>query len=92
MHSREAKSECELHFRELGEHPSIQSTPEMMAEFYHIHRAEDCEVDEDGDMLLYQWGTYDWGAGRWFEINITRQFIPSDGAEDEILQLSLTLK
>jgi hypothetical protein len=27
------------------------------------------------DMLLYQWGSYDWGNGRYFEVNITRQFI-----------------
>jgi hypothetical protein len=45
------------------------------------------------DLLLYQWGTYDWGDGRYFEINITRQFIES-GLEDDdaISQLSLTYK
>jgi hypothetical protein len=45
------------------------------------------------DLLVYQWGTYDWGNGRYFEINITRQFIES-GLEDDdaISQLSLTYK
>jgi hypothetical protein len=48
---------------------------------------------ENGDMLFYQWGTYDWSDGTQFEINITRQFIES-GAEhdDAISQLQLTFK
>lgn len=29
---------------------------------------------DDGDMLLFQFGTYDWGQGLWFELDITRQF------------------
>ena len=47
----------------------------------------------DGDMLMFQWGTYDWGAGRNFELNITRQFM-EEGAEDDdaISQLSLTYR
>jgi hypothetical protein len=44
---------------------------------------------EDGDMLLFQYGTYDWGKGRFFEFNITRQFIKQN--EDEPYQLSMTL-
>lgn len=44
-----------------------------------------------GDSLLFQWGTYDWGEGRNFELNITRQFIESDvGDDDAISQLQLT--
>jgi hypothetical protein len=47
----------------------------------------------DGDMLMLQWGTYDWGAGKNFELNITRQFM-EEGAEDDdaISQLSLTYR
>lgn len=45
--------------------------------------------DEDGDMLLFQYGTYDWGNGKFFEFNITRQFIKVN--EDEPYQLSMTL-
>jgi hypothetical protein len=44
--------------------------------FYSSERADDCDVAADGDMLLFQWGTYDWGHGRHFEFDITRQFIP----------------
>jgi len=43
------------------------------------------------DMLLYQWGSYDWGAGEHYELNITRQFVESALEDDDaISQLSLT--
>jgi hypothetical protein len=63
-----------------------------MLDFYRDERVEDCKIEDDGDMLLYQWGTYDWGQGRWFDLNITRQFIPDGGDDDEIFQLSVTAK
>ena len=63
-----------------------------MLEFYGDERVSDCELDEDGDMLLYEWGTYDWGAGHWFNCQITRQFIPRDGGDEDIFQLTVTAK
>ncbi len=60
-----------------------------MLAFYAEERVEGCSLDEDGDMLLYQWGTNDWGEGEAFEFNITRQFI---NAKDEVSQLSLTYR
>jgi hypothetical protein len=62
----------------------------VMLAFYHDERAEGCEIDEDGDMLLYQWGCYDWGQGEYFDFNITRQFM--DAAGEKIQQLSLAFK
>jgi hypothetical protein len=60
--------------------------------FYQMARSVGCEGD-DGDMLLYQWGTYDWGRGRNFELNITRQFVELEFEDDDaISQLSLTFK
>jgi hypothetical protein len=51
------------------------------------------EQQEDADMLLFQWGTYDWGAGEQFSFNLTRQLIVSEDAEDDdIWQLSLTFE
>ena len=41
-------------------------------------------------MLLFQWGTHDWGNGASFELNITRQFMVGDGEDDDIKQLLLT--
>lgn len=46
-----------------------------MLGFYESERFEGTCVDDGGDMLLFQWGTYDWGDGEHFEIDITRQLI-----------------
>ena len=72
------------------------STPgeglEQMFLFYRSAPAVGC-TRPDGDMLLFQWGTYDWGEGRHFELNITRQFIEQGLQDDDaISQLSLTYK
>lgn len=65
-----------------------------MLDWYEDERAEDAVPDdEDGDMLLFQWGTYDWGEGPTFEVDITRQLIDAaDEDDDAIFQLSLTSK
>ena len=71
----------------------VQTAVDAMLDLYRNERADDCSIEEDGDMLLFQWGTYDWGEGRFFEVDLTRQFITT-GVEDddEIWQLSLNLK
>lgn len=63
-----------------------------MVSFYRDVRVEKCSVEADEDMLLFQWGTYDWGKGEFFELKITRQLMQSNGDDDEIWQLSLTFK
>jgi hypothetical protein len=51
------------------------------------------EQHEDADMLLFQWGTNDWGTGEHFAFNLTRQLVMCEDAEDEdIWQLSLTFE
>ena len=69
-------------------------TPEQgvmaMLQFYREKRVVDCDLEQDGDMLLFQWGTYDWGKGLRFEFDITRQFIGASGEDENIWQLSLT--
>ncbi len=60
---------------------------EMLA-FYAEERVDDCDLACDGDMLLYQWGTHDWGDGKHFELDVTRQLITDE--EEEPVQLSLT--
>ena len=62
-----------------------------MAEFFVSERADGCDATRQGDMLLYQWGTFDWGDGPSFQFDITRQFIVGDGEDDEIFQLRFTL-
>lgn len=41
------------------------------------------------DMLLFQWGVFDWGEGEYFELDITRQI--SSLNTNELRQLSCTL-
>lgn len=58
---------------------------EHMLAFYREVAVEGC-IDEDGDQLLFEWGTVDWGQGATFELAITRQFIdlhPDYGTEDD---------
>ena len=67
-----------------------------MFEFYETVRAKGAAPqDEDGDMLLFQWGIYNWrksdtdNAGQ-FELNLSRQIVYPDGDDQEIYQLGLT--
>lgn len=47
--------------------------------------------DQDGDMLLYEWGTFDWGQGPAFTLSLRRQIIYPDGPSDqEIWQLAVS--
>jgi hypothetical protein len=62
---------------------------ELMMDFYRNERAEGCEIEEDGDMLLFQWGEYDESV---FDIDITRQFIDEKAEDENIRQLSLTFQ
>jgi len=63
-----------------------------MLAFYRTVRFDDVDLAGNGDMLLYQWGTYDWGRGESFEFDITRQLILGTGEDEDIFQLSLTFK
>jgi hypothetical protein len=74
--------------KELLPRDGIQS----FLDFYVHSRATGCKIEDKGDMLLFQWGTYDWGAGEFFELDITRQFIESDVEDAEVLQLHLTFQ
>jgi len=81
-----------LESRELGEDVMLPDDGiHAMLDFYRNERADGCAFDRDADMLLFQWGTHDWGSGEVAEVNITRQLILGEDAEDEaIWQLSLS--
>jgi hypothetical protein len=65
---------------------------EVALEFFDGMKAQGVDAD-DGDMLLFQWGTYDWGSGRNYELDITRQFVEAELEDDDaITQLSLTFR
>lgn len=71
---------------------SPRQAVDAMLAFFRDVEVSDCDPDADGDMLLFQWGTYDRGRGRHFELDITRQLIPRGRDDDNIWQLSFTLK
>lgn len=63
---------------------------EWFFRFYSHRRAEGVDLTQDGDMLLYQWGTFDWGDGRKFELDLARQFlVAGEPANEEPHQLRL---
>ena len=44
--------------------------------------------NNDADMLLFQYGVYDWGNGKNLEIDFVRQLIQND----DVIQIHITLK
>ena len=61
--------------------------------FYQTMPASNLLNEPEADMLLFQYGTYDWGEGENFEFDITRQFIMADGEDDDAMsQLHCTVK
>jgi hypothetical protein len=65
---------------------------EAMLAYYAEERADGCPLDEDGDMLLFQWGTHDWGDGPAFEVSIVRQLIAAGDEDEEPRQLDLRFR
>lgn len=65
---------------------------DFVLSFYREVRAGGCDPAAGQDMLLFQWGTYDWGEGQHFEFDITRQFIFNGGEDEDIWQFHVTFK
>jgi hypothetical protein len=86
---RELNKYLSAHARQL--HTPAEAVRAML-DFYRDIRAEDCALERDGDMLLFQWGSYDWGSGRHFEFDITRQLIAGRSEDEDIWQLHLTFE
>ena len=61
----------------------------LMCAFYATRRAASCVIEEDGDMLHFQWGTHPTGSKECFKLDVTRQFMWRSGEEDCIRTLSL---
>ncbi len=85
-----------MYLAHRGDGPESKLTPHAgataMLAFFTEVAAEGVDLENDGDMLLFQWGIYDWGSGEHFSLDITRQFSVPCGEDHEISQLSLTFK
>jgi hypothetical protein len=70
---------------------TVSQLVESALSFYQSIRATGLATDAQSDMLLFQWGVFDWGHGERFEFDITRQFISSGAfGDDAISQLHCT--
>jgi hypothetical protein len=93
-----ARQEFEAVLRSRGLQKGDFNLADGSEAFFNFYRNERpngrvFEQNEDADMLLFQWGTYDWGTGEHFAFNLTRQLIVSeDGDDEDIWQLSLTFE
>ncbi|MEZ4688276.1 MAG: hypothetical protein R3B47_20110 [Bacteroidia bacterium] len=76
---------------EIGEIQHAEMTIEKFFWFYEKYTIKNELEYEEEDMMLFQYGHYDWhdGMGRAFNFNLTRQFEAPES--DEFLQLRLTL-
>jgi hypothetical protein len=54
---------------------SFVETFAWITRHYRTHRLPGTDLAADGDMLLYQWGVYDWGDGLLATIDLTRQIL-----------------
>lgn len=64
-----------------------------MLDFYAQERTDGCDPSRAQDTLLIQWGTFDWGDGEHFEVDMTRQVVlPGVVDDDAIWQLHLTYR
>lgn len=65
---------------------------DVILDWYASERVVDTNIQDHGDMLLFQWGTCDWGDGPTFQFDLTRQLIDENDPDDDgaIWQLSVT--
>jgi hypothetical protein len=97
MNPKNAKKDLENRIQQIGKSTADLLPAEgvrLMLDFYREVRADGCKgPDQNGDMLLVQWGNYDWGQGPSFQFDLTRQFIVDSQVnadnDDVIAQLSL---
>jgi hypothetical protein len=72
--------------------PTPRAALQAMVDFYVAERAEGCDVDDDGDMLLCEWGRHrpPVTVGEQGYFSITRQFMWT-GDDGESILLALTV-
>jgi hypothetical protein len=56
-----------------------------MIRFYTTVPGQGLAAEDSADMLLFQFGTWNWGKGEFFEFDITRQFIEAGKEDDDAI-------
>jgi hypothetical protein len=72
---------------------TADSVIRVMVDFYQKIQIQSLEEANDGDMLLFQYGSYNWSdeEGLKFELSVVRQLMIARKWEDELHQLELRL-
>lgn len=71
---------------------TIADFPSIVLDYYKEVMFDGFDQDNESDMLLYQYGIYDWGNGKYFELDLTRQLYAGlqDTDDSHIFQQRLT--
>lgn len=74
---------------------TLESLMDLVLAYFQEVQFESADIENDGDMMLFEYGTYDWGQGKFFQIGLTRQLIEmhedDEEQEDHMYQLRVTL-
>jgi hypothetical protein len=71
---------------------TLDETIDAFTRYYREVEYARCDRANDGDMLLFQYGVYDWGDGPSFEVDFVRQFMVERFFQQPLMeQLHLTL-
>ncbi|MEX0790896.1 MAG: hypothetical protein WD178_08995 [Actinomycetota bacterium] len=70
-------------------HPTVFGA---MLRYYAEVRINGCDPADDEDMLLLDWGSYDWGQGRSYEIDLSRQVLLPGGTDEAVVQLHVVYR
>ena len=95
MKTKTLKKEFEKYLKENARtlnKLTVISGVDSMSSFYADKRVENSSLENDGDMLLYESGVFDWGEGPNLEKNISRQIIEENSGDGDIWQLTLIFK
>lgn len=63
-----------------------------MLRYYAEVRVNDCDPGDDEDMLLLDWGSYDWGDGRAYEVDLSRQVVLPGRSDEAVVQLHIVYR
>ena len=74
---------------ETDPHAAVFDT---MLRYYSEVRVNGCDPGDDEDMLLLDWGSYDWGEGRAYEVDLSRQVVLPDRRDDAVVQLHVVYR
>ena len=69
----------------------VRTTFEVFRRFAAIPADDAAPLEEDGDAVLAQFGTYDFRGQREFSADLTRQFLEAGDEDPPMWQLSCTL-